>query len=1227
MFSPSVFSPAGVSPSVFSPETFSGAQTRSLVAFASTPGPGDESITASTFNNTGEFYVRVSSRNGAASASPFTVSVSRNDEPSCAGVTEVPGTPTASAAGLKTLVLFDSSRMPATTAGNSAADVATLRSTLASFAGRGDVKAAIVDLAGNTRIQTLNDQATAHKGCPYAKNLVASAIKDIVNAYRATNSTLQYVVLVGPDGAIPFFRYPDEGLLGPESDYVPPVASDSSSEASLRLNNVLGQDEYGSSQTLALGSSTLPLPDLSVGRLVETAQEATGLLQAYNALPDGGVGSPGATVATPTKALVTGYDFLEDAANSITADLQAGIGTGSPVDTLISPNNISPQDPRSWTASQLRTQLLGSRHDLMFLGGHFSANSALAADFATSVLSTELATAAADFTNAIVFSIGCHSGYNIDDTDAIAGVTAPLDWAQAFSRKKATLIAGTGYQYGDTDFLEYSERIYAGFARQLRYGTGSVSVGQALTKAKQQYLKDTPDIRGLHRKSLLQSALFGLPMLSVNMPGIRLTAPSDGSTVTPVGFATNPGQTLGLTSADVNVNDTLAPTQVTLTDPTRTNPTVATYFRGPDGVVTNPAEPALPLANKNVSVAGQVLRGVGFRGGAYADQTLLPLTGAATTELRGVHTPFTSPVFYPMRLATVNYLDALSGGSTRLMVTPVQHRSLPNSTQSTARVYSNVNVRLFYSAWRGGAAKSAPPSLSGVSGVVDGPDIVFRANAIGDPAAGIQQVWVTYTGDASRWDSLDLRQCVVTLTQVALPTGCGTQDSTQWVGRRALAAAGANLRYVVQAVNGVGLVSLDDNLGAYYGVSGGASAVAAPTALQLVNPPRSGPFGTSITVSAVLTSNGAPVSGKTVTFGVGSSGTPAITNSSGHATATLSLNAVPGPTTVRASFDGEPGVYLSSGATSALSIGKSTTALAIGPTTPPNAVGPLGVRATLTDTRLGPLGSRAVYLVIRDPSNIVTKVVAAQTDYLGRASVSPLLLAPGDYTITAQFLGTVPTVGTLSDPTYLPSTASTTSTVKPPTVTIGGVSAGRKYVIGSTPVPTCSADDNLSGLAVPCTITVAGGNANGVGTYIATATATDVAGNTTTTRVTYKTVYGWGGFEQPINDPARQVGQQVSVFQAGSTVPTKFTLTRSNGMSIQPLSAPIWLTPARGGQTTLAIGESLYSLPDGSGTTFVQAGSGWRYNWKTAKTQSGYFWRIGVQLDDGETYTVDVALR
>ena len=55
-------------------------------------------------------------------------------------------------------------------------------------------------------------------------------------------------------------------------------------------------------------------------------------------------------------------------------------------------------DPRtwSWDADDLRDSLLGERHDLVFLAGHFSANSALAADYQTQVITTELAASSVD---------------------------------------------------------------------------------------------------------------------------------------------------------------------------------------------------------------------------------------------------------------------------------------------------------------------------------------------------------------------------------------------------------------------------------------------------------------------------------------------------------------------------------------------------------------------------------------------------------------------------------------------------------------------------------------------------------------------------------------------------------------------------------------------------------------------------------------------------------------
>ena len=400
-------------------------------------------------------------------------------------------------------------------------------------------------------------------------------------------------------------------------------------------------------------------------------------------------------VPTPHSSLVTGYDFMASGANSVEGDLAAGLGAGATNDTLISPQGTPPA--QSWTASQLSTALLGSRHDLIYLGGHFSANNTLAADYATTLNSTDLASSSVNLTNSIVFSGGCHSGYTIVNGDAVPNVTQPLDWTEAFAQHGATLIAGTGYQYGDTDFLAYSQKLYANFAHALRYGSGPVAVGNALVQAKKDYLSSNQSLQGIDAKALLESTLFGLPMLSVNLPAGRgLTPPSRVSHVNPtIQAPTNPGAALGLSWFDYSASPPLTSNPVQLKD-ANNNPLTATYLSGQDGVVTSPSVPALPLQQDNVDDldphdAGKVLRGVGFRGGTFSDLPgITPLTGTPATEQNGEHTPFVSSIFYPGKIWSVNYFGGLTGNGagTQLMLTPAQYESdAPSSLTDIQRKY------------------------------------------------------------------------------------------------------------------------------------------------------------------------------------------------------------------------------------------------------------------------------------------------------------------------------------------------------------------------------------------------------------------------------------------------------------------------------------------------------------------------------------------------------------
>ncbi|MDT4922332.1 MAG: large repetitive protein [Pseudonocardiales bacterium] len=1235
---PSAFSPSAFSPSAFSPSTFTAAfasaQTRSLIGVSAHDSTTSESISAATWNNTGYFYVRVQGRNGALSADAFHLTVTTSGGP-CSGLTladHATDSTLVGAPGPQTIILTDPTRL-----NGSAAGKATLASTLATFATK--VNGVVVDVSQSPKVAALNRQADgAAVSCPYAKNLVAQAIRDIVNTYRGDGSTLKYVVLVGDDHVIPFFRYADGANIGPESGYVPPVSDNSASQASLRSNDVLSQDAYGAQTDVSIKGTTMPIPDLAVGRLVETPAEITGTVQNYLDLN----GAP----ITPSSTLATGYDFLAGGAQQVASDFAAGTPGGTH-DTLITNQGVSPttttvggvpSPTTSWTAADLSKQLLGARHDLVYLAGHFSANSALSADYSTSVLTTDLANApAANFKNTVVFSAGCHSGYNIVDTDGIPGVTVGLDWTQAFAQKGATLIAGTGYQYGDTDFVKYSVQLYADFAHQLRLGQGAVPVGSALVQAKQQYLAGSPVLQGIDQKALLESTLYGLPMLGVDLPGGRITPPSDPSQVTPAAVTSDPGSTLGLQVAPLDLTPSLTTNTKVLTS-TDGGSVTTTYLSGANGTDSGPSSPTLPLINANVTAPnGQVLRGVGFRSGSYTDTDgITPLTGAPATESSGAHAAFVSSAFYPNRLASPNYFDALSGGgTTRLMVTPAQYMSdAPGSLTDTQRQYSALGLRLYYSSniqtyADNTPALAAPPSISGVSATpsTGGTRVTLQAHVVGDPSAGIQQVWITYTGVRNSpfhgsWASIDLTQ--------------DAHDSTLWTATLNLPDGqnSGDVRYLVQAVNGVGLVGADDNQGTFYrpGITPGVTTPSLTTTslIQGSGTPTSGAYGRSIPVSATLQAeDGSAVSGRLITFDLGGTSATASTDASGVATATLPLNALPGSYNLTASFDGDATYASAASAPAPFSIGKQGTSLTI---VPGSGAGN-GVTATLkADGSAVP--EKTVFIVATNAADgSVASAIAKITDGLGTVTVPASALPPGDVKITAVF-GSAQTplpngaTADLSDSVYGPASAGTLrtatiiSTSLPPATLNDAYSA--PIVVAGSPGPTLTA----SGLPTGIALTHAGGvwslagTAGKVGVYPVQITADN--GVSAPASVTLRLVVGYRvvGFLQPVNDPP---GATPSVFNARSTVPIIFRLTDGQGTPI-PLKdalaimlggrATIKITQA--GTTTQKVNEPVTILPMQPGKNFLYDPIGQHFFYLASAANSGFV--------AGRTYTVTATI-
>ena len=634
-----------VLPNSYQSEQYNSALRKGILSLSIHDGLSPESIKFNTFTNTGDIYIRVRSAGGATSiADAFHLDITVTGG-ACAGVApiaaSVPVT-TPTAGSYKTLLITDQSRVT-----GSSQDKNNMFLKMTLFAARPEVNGLILDLSNTAKYQRVaaaQTQADLNKDCAFAKNIVATEIKSLIDSYRPAG--VQYIVLAGSDTVVPFIRYPDKAGLAPESGFTPILQSGGAGQSAVKNNLILSQDAYGSKQDILFGDNKAPVADLAVGRLVESANEISTMLDAYTAVNG---------VVRPQTALTTGYDFVSDVATSVKTEFEGAINPANcTANCRVADNLIQGYNGTgAWTATDLRTKFLGSRHDLVFLAGHFSPGHALAADNSTSLGADELSSSTLDMRNVVFLSVGCHSGYNIPAEDSIPGQSEEPDWAQTLNRKGMTGVIGTGYQYGDTDLVEYSERLYLGISQQMRIkpaansGLTGMPIGLAFRQAKQKYLSQTVPLNGMHSKVVLEATLYGLPMLQINTDGV--TPPADPSIAgTPAPVTGGPGQALGLATTDYTLNPTLTTHVVTLTNSTNNSTIATTYLSGKDNVAVNNIDLILPLELRNAGANNLVLRGVGFRGGTYTDLTnIFPLTASSATEYSRSRVSFQSSGFYP----------------------------------------------------------------------------------------------------------------------------------------------------------------------------------------------------------------------------------------------------------------------------------------------------------------------------------------------------------------------------------------------------------------------------------------------------------------------------------------------------------------------------------------------------------------------------------------------------
>ena len=439
---------------------------------------------------------------------------------------------------VQTLILWNSARMQSRQ-GVSSADITMLEGKLRDLAGHPRVQGVVVDLAGVTTIANLSSAWDADPDDPTKANAVLFGTGGIQQYLRSSllpaYTGVKYLVIAGDDRIIPMARLQDRTVLLLEGTY---ANDEHLSPTATTVGQALASNKYLSDDPLAVldGVSaaqldgSLYLPDLAVGRLVETPQEIVKTIATY-------IAQDGVLDLTPpsvtNKVLIAGYDILSNAALQMRERWKSALGDTSGA------NSTAPVDGTlvggTWGGVEaakvaLRTKLAGnggSRFGIMALAGHathyeegvpgvdFRDIQGLSAVhlYGPDACSTPTQ-GAIDLAGGVIYAAGCHGGLPVPGS--CAGEPNPtLDVPQTMlSRGAVAYVANTGYGWSLKEGIGYSGRLLQIFTEQFTSG-GTVVVGDAVRQTKQRYYLEAPRYDAYDEKTLMQWTLFGLPMYAV----------------------------------------------------------------------------------------------------------------------------------------------------------------------------------------------------------------------------------------------------------------------------------------------------------------------------------------------------------------------------------------------------------------------------------------------------------------------------------------------------------------------------------------------------------------------------------------------------------------------------------------------------------------------------------------------------------------------------------------
>ena len=607
-------------------------------------------------------------------------------------------------------------------------------------------------------------------------NDVAKAIKDLIDSTLDVYKNIEYIIIVGNDEVIPFYRIQDKSLesyvgsygLYDEKDYIEKykqLKPATTIGVAFNETRFLTDDFYANfeSEELPEGfEGELYIPEKPIGRLVETPAEINKTIAIFSNKGD---------IVNPKRIFITSYDFMNDSGGScasVWSTLRTPVFMGKGIEKPGTYNNIS----------DIINELRNESNNIVAIFQHADHCGFDIEESHDCITSDIIASSSkADLNGSIVYSMSCHAGLNVPEDEKYN-----YDLAQAFMSKGVlTYVAPTGWGIGGVVTEAGHEKIMHYFTKHLCDG---MDTGTALMLAKQDYYAFDFDFDYIDQKVVSTAVLYGLPMYGVNIEGKEIEGKADDSE-----------KAIKAMSMEKPYNTfTFRPDYSEIVE------TPVGNYSSVDETLSSPGKPVLPKLIWPYMMDKKMLHGITLRNASYdvIENTTMPyeeivvsIAGVAEQRESTDENWNTSEFFKVSTIGKKQYIILITGQFKKAGWIEKDNNMINGGT---LRRYTELTFDLYFSSL---TDEKEPPKIN-VSQINS---TFIKVNVTDE--SGIRKIVVAYTDNKGKWGSFDIEPDTAAC---ALELEIELEEEKE---------------YFVQAVDIYGNVAVDDNEGEYYPEKGG----------------------------------------------------------------------------------------------------------------------------------------------------------------------------------------------------------------------------------------------------------------------------------------------------------------------------------------------------------------------------------------------------------------------